>query len=274
MDSTETHHCNKCGNQAELRCGRCRAAWYCNRDCQKADHKDHKTLCRSLSPDTPDLLPPGFVPQRHLRCMGCGQVAMVCPCEGVTSGQGLVFVMPPIPSGLTFRQRISRWALLVKLHPLLSVFDAVRYVQDRPPELDSDMEFIKPIIVRHMEQYKSRSFDSLADKLQIPAERRFAFVEKTKEDADYAVGHFFAGNWGYISIFEYSLLYNSFQESGPEDHDDAAYPRFLSVWNELNTILDVFKSAGIRDKNYRLEDLENIVYSQETWRRHTYGSRK
>jgi MYND finger len=268
MDSiaaTESHHCNKCGSPAELCCVRCRAAWYCNRDCQKADYTDHKTLCRlvsaSVSPsNSPDLLLPGFSPQNHLRCMGCGQIFMLCPCEGEGVGQGMVFAMPPIPSEFTFRQRISRWAILVAFHPLMGAFDAVRYVQDRPPELDGDMEFMKPIITGHMEQYKGRGFDNLADKLHIPEENRPAFIEKTKEDADYAVKHFFAGNWGYISIYEYQLLYNSFQESGPEDHDSVAYPRFLSVWNVLNGVITAFKIAGIQHPSFRLEDLENIVY--------------
>ena len=42
-------HCKKAGSeQAPLkRCTRCRSAWYCNRDCQKADWKTHKKTCTS-----------------------------------------------------------------------------------------------------------------------------------------------------------------------------------------------------------------------------------
>lgn len=37
--------CSKCSARASERCGRCRVAYYCSRECQKADWRVHKTWC-------------------------------------------------------------------------------------------------------------------------------------------------------------------------------------------------------------------------------------
>jgi hypothetical protein len=50
--------CNKCkggppGEKWKLQlCGGCKTAHYCSRDCQKADWKEHKTICKDLANDT------------------------------------------------------------------------------------------------------------------------------------------------------------------------------------------------------------------------------
>ncbi|KAF2276278.1 uncharacterized protein EI97DRAFT_474255 [Westerdykella ornata] len=43
-DNTE-HSCATCGKSASLQCGRCKNAWYCNRDCQRSDWKTHRKDC-------------------------------------------------------------------------------------------------------------------------------------------------------------------------------------------------------------------------------------
>jgi hypothetical protein len=43
--TAETHTCAACGGSPSerLRCGRCKGVWYCNRECQKAHWKHHKS---------------------------------------------------------------------------------------------------------------------------------------------------------------------------------------------------------------------------------------
>jgi FK506-binding protein 1 len=40
--------CNKSGGEELLRCGACQQVYYCNRDCQKKNWKQHKMLCAAL----------------------------------------------------------------------------------------------------------------------------------------------------------------------------------------------------------------------------------
>ena len=44
----DMHRCGHCGKSAalKLRCGRCRAVYFCDRDCQRAGWKRHKPQCR------------------------------------------------------------------------------------------------------------------------------------------------------------------------------------------------------------------------------------
>jgi hypothetical protein len=68
--------CAKCSKdksdsgQGLKRCGRCKLAHYCSRECQKADWKNHKTLCGSTgdSPSPPSTLSPSTstTPPQHL----------------------------------------------------------------------------------------------------------------------------------------------------------------------------------------------------------------
>ncbi|RPD59238.1 hypothetical protein L226DRAFT_102722 [Lentinus tigrinus ALCF2SS1-7] len=48
------HHCGRPGTEETLkRCGGCSTILYCSRECQKAEWKSHKTLCRPRSPSGP-----------------------------------------------------------------------------------------------------------------------------------------------------------------------------------------------------------------------------
>ena len=42
--------CTTCSGQpARRRCSRCKAAYYCDRNCQKSDWKTHRTLCEPVA---------------------------------------------------------------------------------------------------------------------------------------------------------------------------------------------------------------------------------
>ncbi|XP_042217854.1 zinc finger MYND domain-containing protein 10-like [Homarus americanus] len=47
----DTPVCATCGNPAGRRCSRCRAQWYCRRECQVKHWPDHKKLCDLLNSD-------------------------------------------------------------------------------------------------------------------------------------------------------------------------------------------------------------------------------
>lgn len=49
QSSSRCFHCSAPGNPTLLRCARCRGAFYCGKDCQTADWKLHKIVCRTLS---------------------------------------------------------------------------------------------------------------------------------------------------------------------------------------------------------------------------------
>ena len=45
--ATTARRCASCGKaETKMKCGRCRSVYYCNRLCQKADYKRHKSICR------------------------------------------------------------------------------------------------------------------------------------------------------------------------------------------------------------------------------------
>lgn len=39
--------CINCGVTTEYRCARCQDAFFCSRECQRQDWRDHRTLCRT-----------------------------------------------------------------------------------------------------------------------------------------------------------------------------------------------------------------------------------
>jgi hypothetical protein len=51
--------CFGCGKIAEdfgdnlSKCGKCKAAWYCNKECQRGNFKDHNLICRNLVVEHP-----------------------------------------------------------------------------------------------------------------------------------------------------------------------------------------------------------------------------
>ena len=64
--------CKKCGAIAPKldKCGKCRAAYYCNAACQKADWADHKGVCREYEP--PKLKYPKPTHFQHkIKCIVC-----------------------------------------------------------------------------------------------------------------------------------------------------------------------------------------------------------
>jgi hypothetical protein len=161
------------------------------------------------------LLPDGFTPQTHIHCMRCGKMFMLCQCEGLNHGEDMMYVMDPIPPQFTVLQRIQRWALLWSYHPLLSNLDAVQYVKDRSSTLVSDMEAVQPIIAQQMEQYKNGGGLMEHCKKMFDQARLQSSYEQCCKDCDFAMEHFFKGNWGYSCKLEYTFLNNAVQMSGP-----------------------------------------------------------
>ncbi|KNG50777.1 ankyrin repeat and mynd domain-containing protein [Stemphylium lycopersici] len=56
--------CTTCSGQpARRRCSRCKAAYYCDRNCQKSDWKSHRNVCEPIAqtysaPETPNFSNP------------------------------------------------------------------------------------------------------------------------------------------------------------------------------------------------------------------------
>ena len=47
----EDPKCADCGALATQRCSKCKQAWYCSRDCQLRQWKQHKPICSILQRD-------------------------------------------------------------------------------------------------------------------------------------------------------------------------------------------------------------------------------
>lgn len=56
MDDDELS-CIVCGGPAESQCSRCKAAWYCGQECQRADWKKHKVTCKKASSSSEAAVP-------------------------------------------------------------------------------------------------------------------------------------------------------------------------------------------------------------------------
>ncbi|KAF2364128.1 SET domain [Trinorchestia longiramus] len=49
ISSMETDSCNYCGAPGVLKCGRCRASFYCCKEHQRLDRRDHADICRNYA---------------------------------------------------------------------------------------------------------------------------------------------------------------------------------------------------------------------------------
>lgn len=50
---TDGFKCAKCSKEAFKRCSKCKNVWYCSRECQVADWKEHKPKCAVEAPARP-----------------------------------------------------------------------------------------------------------------------------------------------------------------------------------------------------------------------------
>jgi tetratricopeptide (TPR) repeat protein len=76
-----THYCEHCGDEgAALRCGRCREASYCGKDCQRLAWKaGHKFKCVEFTPPTTTAQPPqAQQPQQPTSQAGAGEADEEC----------------------------------------------------------------------------------------------------------------------------------------------------------------------------------------------------
>ena len=44
----EEPKCAVCGEAAKQRCSKCKGVWYCSRECQLKNWKEHKKMCKML----------------------------------------------------------------------------------------------------------------------------------------------------------------------------------------------------------------------------------
>lgn len=254
--------CRACGKDGTQLCSRCKGITYCSVECQRSDWKRHKKAeCTSA-----ELLPKNFVAEDHLRCLLCiEQPWHRGQCPGAEHAAFKFFIMPKVPAHFTVKMRIRRWAMLMDKHPVYNGFDALRFVDDFSPLFIEDLIETKPIIAQLMEEYKNGDESSkgiryhcrlLAEKqpISIPFE---AFVEESQKDCDFAMEHFFAGNWGYLTLGDLTYLNNAINGCGPEDLEGEMVHRFERVFTAVKVMLDAFALFGQKHFGYRLEDEYN-----------------
>ena len=65
--------CKKCKKKGRdfKKCGRCRSVYYCSRECQRADHEDHKKECFSTSEAT-EMVIDGAIAEARAVCLAQG----------------------------------------------------------------------------------------------------------------------------------------------------------------------------------------------------------
>ena len=48
LNQNDTGPCGFCGAEAIVKCARCKAIYYCDRNCQKRHWKEHKKVCKNV----------------------------------------------------------------------------------------------------------------------------------------------------------------------------------------------------------------------------------
>lgn len=166
----------------------------------------------------------------------------------------MAFVMQPVPHYFTMMQRIQRWALLVKKHPMLCRFDTEQFVKDLPKSFVDDLAFTKPIMKELMEEYKIHK-EGIPKICATAGDTSKEGYDQCCKDCNFAIENFFQGNWGLLTIGEYAFLFNAAQMKGPEDFDSDTYAKFHRVYEAFRLIREVMVSCGAKKLAYRMEEV-------------------
>mmetsp|Transcript_24012 Transcript_24012/g.36344 ORF Transcript_24012/g.36344 Transcript_24012/m.36344 type:complete len:205 (-) Transcript_24012:27-641(-) len=194
-------------------------------------------------------------PQSTLHCGLCGKHISFCACKGLEEGEGTYFVLPKVADDMSFRLRLERWATLVKLHPRLVHFNAIRMIMDYPLTVEDDFKAVRPTFQKLIDEYKkSDALKHLEKTMKIPA----ILFSQVSQDCDFAMENLFSGNWGHIKLFEYVLLSNAFQESKPTDFNPNLKEQYQFVFQAVCGVLDMYDKVGVKDLNWQLEDIPRL----------------
>lgn len=190
-------------------------------------------------------------------------------CTDTWEEFNITFVMPPIPVYLTVSQRIQRWTKLLSVHPLFGqFFEPVqeRLTKENCTQLAADMKKIEVLLRQQMRDYQTgqRPTDLLAPVTlwveigQIAADTVAIGLKQCTRDANYALKHFLAGNWGYLTITEWGYIDSAVARETLDQHPESLRPAVMNVASIVDLVRKEFDRSGKRTACYRLEDEENL----------------
>jgi hypothetical protein len=166
----------------------------------------------------------------------------------------MYYALPKVSDSMPLKDRLYRWTQLIAFHPLLQKFNAEQFLQDQGPEFCSRLTQARPIVTRLMEEYKaSDHFGSLLNGGMADDVRT-----QVKRDCDLAICNFFGGLWGQIKLFEWTLLHNAVQMSGPEDFTGEESLAIKAAFEGIGMVLNVtseLTKGHQRALEFQIEDV-------------------
>jgi len=82
--------CSVCNVAANLRCGRCKKAAYCSKECQVGDWRSHKVICGQVVTERVENVRANFIRHAHVRI--AGNILTMAAHKFATSGPGSIVV--------------------------------------------------------------------------------------------------------------------------------------------------------------------------------------
>jgi hypothetical protein len=86
----EIQECSVCKSAAELRCGRCKKANYCSKECQVSDWRAHKITCGQVVTERVETVRANYIQHAHVRI--AGNIITMAAHKFTKNGPGVIVV--------------------------------------------------------------------------------------------------------------------------------------------------------------------------------------